>query len=43
MLLVGKSSFADVRKEYVEKIGYFELDSDESWKFGSIRKIIQVK
>ena len=32
-----------VRKEDVEKIGYFELDSDESWKVGSIREIIQVK
>ena len=43
MLLVGKSSVNDVRKEDVEKIGYFELDSDESWKVGSIREIIQVK
>ena len=43
MLLVGKSSVADVRKEDVEKIGYFELDSDQLWKVGSIREIIKVK
>ena len=43
MLLVGKSSVADVRKEDVEKIGCFELDSYESWKVVSIREIIQVK
>ena len=43
MLLAGKSSVAEVRKEDVSKIGYFELDSDESWKVGSIREIIQVK
>ena len=43
MLLVGKSSVADVRKEDVDKIGNFELDSCDSWKVGSIREIIQVK
>ena len=43
MLLVGNISVADVTKEDVEKIGYFELDSDESWKVGSIRELIQVQ
>ena len=43
MLLVGKSSVADVRKEDVDKIDYFKLDSGDSWKVGSIIEIIQVK
>ena len=43
MLLVGKSSVADVRKDDADKIGYFELDIGDSWKVGSIREIIKVK
>ena len=43
MLLVVKSSVADVTKEDADKIEYFKLDSGDSWKGGSIREIIQVK
>ena len=45
-MICGKSfgsSVADVKKEDVDKIGYFELDSGDSWNFRSISEIIQVK
>ena len=40
MLLLGKTSIEDVKKEDVEKIG---LDETELWKVNAIKEIIDVK
>ena len=43
MLLLGKTSVSDVRREDIDSIEYFTLGPDESWKVGSIKEIIEVK
>ena len=43
MLLLGKTSIEDVKKEDVEKIEYFPLDETEFWKVNAIKEIIDVK
>ena len=40
MLLVGKFSIEDVRKEDVEKIEYFSMNGTITWKFYVIKEII---
>ena len=43
MLLLGKTSVSDVRREDVDSIEYFKLEPDESWKVDSIKELIEVK
>ena len=43
MLLVGKSSVEDVKKEDVEKIEYFTVDETDVWRIDIIKEIINVK
>ena len=43
MLLVGKTSIEDVKKEDVEKIEYFPVDENYIWRIDIIKEIINVK
>ena len=43
MLLVGKSSVEDVKKEDVEKIENFTVDETDVWRIDIIKEIINVK
>ena len=43
MLLVGKSSVEEVKKEDAYKIEYFPIKETDSWKIDAIKEIVDVK
>ena len=43
MLLAGKTSVEEVKKEDAYKIEYFPMDENDMWKVDAIKEIIEVK
>ena len=43
MLLLGKYSVEDIDKLDADKIDYFSMDENDSWKVECIREIIEAK
>ena len=43
LLLTEKDAFADITKRDIRELKYKEIASDDFWKIGFIREIIEVK
>ena len=43
MLLAGKTSVEEIKKEDVYKIDYFPIDENDKWKVDAIKEIIEIK
>ena len=43
MLLMGKCSVEDVKKVDIDKIDYFPLDENETWKVNCIKEILEAR
>ena len=43
MLLIGKYSVEDVKKVDIDKIDYFPLDENETWKVNCMKEILEAR
>jgi hypothetical protein len=43
MLLAGKTSVEEIKKEDAYKIEYFPMDENDRWKVDAIKEIIEVE